>query len=360
MTKIEIEYFITYAPRGAGGPVCRCSIGHLTDKELDYFVENSNVHTYHDLVLEGKYRIALNTDKEESVHFMALKQFEEDYEKFRINLAELYANGKWGSLEQWPDELNDLGYAHDMRCFQAVAEDVRVKFRPKDVSQPVVNDTTPISPPTASTTSRLKSKKKSRVQDPSKYKYEKPIQDYIDKYKEMQRTVSHDTLSPPTPKNLISYIKTLEGFEDSSENAIRQGIKNSEALRKYRKDKESKEKHIYGDPPPKVDEIIDEWIDPKTEELDGFSKMDDNIEEYENPVQEFFDKLNSDALLKEITREEYCSTVSNTAALLETVAKHLKKQKPFENRSIETIKSGVFDCVAWKNADFLDKDAFDY
>ena len=158
MTKIEIEYFITYAPSWwSGYPLCRCSIGHLTDKELDYFMENSNVLTYPDLVLEGKYRISLNTDKEKTEHFMALEQFEKDYEKFRINLEELYANGKClGSLEQWPDELNALGYAHDMRCLQEFAEDVRVKFRPKDVSQPVVNDTTSKSISTPASKGKIK------------------------------------------------------------------------------------------------------------------------------------------------------------------------------------------------------------
>jgi len=53
---IEHEYFITYTPGWwKGYPLCRCSIGFLTDEEYDYFVEKSNIQTYKDLIPEGAY-----------------------------------------------------------------------------------------------------------------------------------------------------------------------------------------------------------------------------------------------------------------------------------------------------------------
>jgi len=341
----EQEYFISYYYDGE--LFSRCSVGRLTDRERDYFVENYPILQEPELIFESNDLLCLDSEEKESTHFKALKYFEDDYYEYRWGLEEHQASDM--RREPFYDWTK---YAQTMRQYQECVDEVRDKFRPKDDSQSVVDDIIPKPIPIS------KTKKKSRLGDPSKYKYEKPILDYINKYEEMRRTVPHDNIFPPTPKNLIPCIKSLKGYEDLTDNAVRQGIKNSEVLKKYKADEAIKEKQEYADLPPKVDETVDEWIDEDTGKLDGFSEIDPNTEQYENPVQEFFDRLNNEALVGTKTTEEYFSIVEDKTALLEIVARKLKQQKPFENQSIGTIKNGILGCVAWINADILDKDAF--
>jgi len=97
----------------------------------------------------------------------------------------------------------------------------------------------------------------------------------------------------------------------------------------------------------RADEFYDQRLRSEAGEYHGVSKVDGGKRQYEEPVEHYLKTLHHRVLFEEITREQYVSIVNELTS--EHVAKELKKQEPFKNKSLVTIISGVEKSNAWIN-----------
>ena len=117
------EYFITY--RKGDAPICRCSIGQLEKKEVNFFERESGIKSDHNYTLD--WDVSLDSPEERYEHNEALNEF-----KRGVKLYDMFQFRWQISAEEYchiPDDKKkakfEIPHITKMVEFQRVAAEVR-------------------------------------------------------------------------------------------------------------------------------------------------------------------------------------------------------------------------------------------